>query len=59
MKGAPGLCSFQPLLDRESGQGMVVTAWENRRAASDFWSTAQELRDQVTERVGDHGRSGW
>ncbi|MHA6793068.1 hypothetical protein ACVGVM_06010 [Pseudonocardia bannensis] len=54
VKGAPGLCSFQLLLDRESGQGMVVTAWENERAAGDFWPTAQELRAQVAERVGAH-----
>jgi heme-degrading monooxygenase HmoA len=54
LKGAPGLCSFQLLLDRESGQGMVATAWENERVASDFWPTAQKLRDQVTERVGAH-----
>ena len=54
LKGAPGLCSFQLLLDRESGQGMVATAWENERAASDFWPMAQELRDQATERVGAH-----
>lgn len=54
LKGAPGLCSFQLLLDRESGQGMVVTAWENERAAADFWPTAQELRTQATERAGVH-----
>ncbi len=52
LKGAPGLCSFQWLVNRESGHGLVVTAWENEKAAEAFWPTAQDLRAQLTERVG-------
>lgn len=54
LREASGLCSFQLLLDRESGQGIVATAWENERAAGDFWPTAQKLRAQAGERVGAH-----
>jgi heme-degrading monooxygenase HmoA len=52
VKGAHGLCSFQLLLDRESGSGMVVTAWENQEAAEAFWPTAEQLRATASERAG-------
>jgi heme-degrading monooxygenase HmoA len=52
VKGAHGLCSFQLLLDRESGSGMVATAWENQEAAEAFWPTAEQLRADASERVG-------
>jgi heme-degrading monooxygenase HmoA len=52
VKGADGLCSFQLLLDRESGSGMVATAWESERAAEAFWPTAEQLRAVSSERVG-------
>jgi heme-degrading monooxygenase HmoA len=52
LKGADGLCSFQLLLDRESGSGMVATAWESTRAAEAFWPTAEQLRAVTSERVG-------
>jgi heme-degrading monooxygenase HmoA len=52
VKAADGLCSFQLLLDRESGSGMVATAWENREAAEAFWPTAEQLRAVASERVG-------
>jgi heme-degrading monooxygenase HmoA len=51
-KGADGLCSFQLLLDRETGSGMIVTAWESQAAADAFWPTAQQLRARATERAG-------
>lgn len=51
IKGAAGLCSFQLLVDRASGRGMVATAWENAQAADDLWPTAQELRAQATGRA--------
>ena len=52
VKGADGLCSFQLLLDRDTGRGMVVSAWENQTAADAFWPTAQQLRARATERAG-------
>jgi heme-degrading monooxygenase HmoA len=52
VKGADGLCSFQLLLDRDTGNGMVVTAWENQVAADAFWPTAEQLRARATERSG-------
>lgn len=52
VKGAEGLCSFQLLLDRQTGAGMVVTAWERQEAADAFWSTAEQLRARASDRVG-------
>ncbi len=52
VKGAEGLCSFQLLLDRQTGAGMVVTAWESQQAASAFWPTAEQLRARASDRVG-------
>ena len=52
VKGADGLCSFQLLLDRDTGNGMVATAWENQAAADAFWPTAEQLRARATERSG-------
>jgi heme-degrading monooxygenase HmoA len=52
VKGADGLCSFQLLLDRASGSGMVATAWENQQAAEAFWPTAEQLRAAASERAG-------
>ncbi len=52
VKGADGLCSFQLLLDRDSGNGMVVSAWENEDAANAFWPTAEQLRARATEEAG-------
>jgi heme-degrading monooxygenase HmoA len=49
VKGADGLCSFQMLLDRDTGNGMVVSAWENQEAADAFWPTAEQLRARATE----------
>ena len=46
VKGADGLCSFQLLLDRDTGRGMVVSSWENQAAADAFWPTAEQLRAQ-------------
>jgi heme-degrading monooxygenase HmoA len=52
VKGADGLCSFQLLLDRDTGNGMVVSAWENQDAADAFWPAAQQLRARATEQMG-------
>ena len=52
VKGAVGLCSFQLLLDRDTGNGMIVTCWENSADGDAFWPTAQQLRAQATERAG-------
>jgi heme-degrading monooxygenase HmoA len=52
VKGADGLCSFQLLLDRDTGNGMVVSAWENEDAADAFWPTAEQLRARATEEAG-------
>jgi heme-degrading monooxygenase HmoA len=52
VKGAEGLCSFQLLLDRHTGAGMIVTAWESREAADAFWPTAEQLRARASDRVG-------
>jgi len=51
VKGAAGLCSFQLVLDRGSGAGMVVTAWESREAATAFWPVAEQLRARASDRV--------
>jgi heme-degrading monooxygenase HmoA len=52
VKGADGLCSFQLLLDRDTGNGMIVSSWENQAAADSFWPTAEQLRARATERAG-------
>jgi heme-degrading monooxygenase HmoA len=52
VKGADGLCSFQLLLDRDAGSGMVVSTWENEAAADAFWPTAEQLRARIAERAG-------
>ncbi|HEY2206153.1 MAG TPA: hypothetical protein VGH99_16890 [Pseudonocardia sp.] len=52
VKGSAGLCSFQLLINRRSGSGAVLTAWENRTAAEDFWPTAEKLRARTGDRVG-------
>ena len=52
VKGADGLCSFQLLLDRDTGSGMIVSSWENQAAADAFWPTAEQLRARAAERAG-------
>lgn len=52
VKGAAGLCSFQMLLDRSTGAGMVVSAWEGQEAATAFWPVAEQLRARASDRVG-------
>lgn len=52
VKGADGLCSFQQLLDRETGAGVVVSCWETKEAAEAFWPVAQRLRERASERAG-------
>jgi heme-degrading monooxygenase HmoA len=52
VKGADGLCSFQLLVDRDTGSGMVVSSWEKPAPADAFWPTAEQLRARATERVG-------
>jgi heme-degrading monooxygenase HmoA len=52
VKGAAGLCSFQLLLDRQTGHGMVTTAWEDQATAAAFRATAEQLRARASDRVG-------
>lgn len=52
VKGAAGLCSFLQLVNRESGAGMVIAAWENQGAAHAFALTAEQLRARASDRVG-------
>jgi len=52
VKGAAGLCSFQMVLDRATGAGMVVSAWESHDAATAFWPIAEQLRARASDRVG-------
>jgi quinol monooxygenase YgiN len=52
VKGTAGLCSFQVLLDRRSGAGMVVPCWEDAASAEAFWPTAEKLRARAADRVG-------
>jgi heme-degrading monooxygenase HmoA len=52
VKGADGLCSFQLLVDRDTGNGMIVSAWENQESAEAFWPTAEQLRAQASQQVG-------
>jgi quinol monooxygenase YgiN len=42
----------QLLIDRETGSGMVITAWENQAAADAFWPTAERLRARASEEAG-------
>jgi quinol monooxygenase YgiN len=49
IKGSAGLCSFQLLLNRETGAGLVVSSWDSQAAADAFWPTAQELRTRASE----------
>jgi quinol monooxygenase YgiN len=52
VKGAEGLCSYQLLLDRQTGAAMVVIAWESQEASDAFWPTAEQLRARASDRVG-------
>jgi heme-degrading monooxygenase HmoA len=52
IKGTAGLCSFQVLLDRGTGAGMVVPCWEDAASAEAFWPTAEKLRARAADRVG-------
>jgi heme-degrading monooxygenase HmoA len=52
VKGADGLCSFQQLLDRDTGSGMIISTWESQAAAEAFWPTAEQLRARAGDRVG-------
>ena len=52
MKGANGLSSYQLLVDRDSGAGMIVTAWEDAAAAEAFVPIAEQLRARASDRVG-------
>jgi heme-degrading monooxygenase HmoA len=52
VKGADGLCSFQQLLDRDTGSGVIISTWESQAAAEAFWPTAEQLRARACDRVG-------
>lgn len=51
VKGTAGLCSFQLLVNRESGSGMVVSTWENTAALDAYWPLAEQLRATACERA--------
>jgi quinol monooxygenase YgiN len=52
VKGAAGLCSFQMLIDRESGAGALISAWEGSADVEAFWPTAEQVRARASDRVG-------
>lgn len=52
VKGADGLCSFQMLINRESGAGMTMTTWQDQAAAQAFSPVAEQLRVRASDRIG-------
>ncbi len=47
-----GFCSAEVLVDRESGTGIIVTAWTDADGADHGERAWEPLRDTATERVG-------
>ncbi|HEY1968090.1 MAG TPA: antibiotic biosynthesis monooxygenase [Pseudonocardia sp.] len=52
VKGTNGLCSFQFLINRDYGAGMVVSTWETRDALDAYWPLAEQMRARASERAG-------
>jgi hypothetical protein len=52
VKGTTGLSSFQLLVNRESGAGMVVSTWGNAGALDAYWPLAEQMRVKASERTG-------
>lgn len=52
MRESGGLCSIALLLDRGTGKGMAITAWENEAAADNAQSLGERNRATATERFG-------
>lgn len=52
VKTAAGLCSAEVLIDRESGTGVIVTAWTDVDSADRGERAWEPLRDTAAERVG-------
>jgi len=50
-KAAAGFCSAELCIDREFGQGVVVTAWEDELSARASSTRARELRVQAAQRA--------
>jgi hypothetical protein len=47
-----GFCSAELLIDRSSGSGVFVTAWDDEEGGTRLESVLDELRDEAVERVG-------
>jgi quinol monooxygenase YgiN len=52
VKGTTGLSSFQLLVNRESGAGMVVSTWGNAGALDAYWPLAEQMRVKASEQTG-------
>jgi quinol monooxygenase YgiN len=52
VKGTTGLCSFQLLVNRESGAGMVVSTWADKGALDAYWHLAEQMRAKASQRAG-------
>jgi hypothetical protein len=52
VEAAAGLCSAEVLIDRESGDGIIVTVWIDADSADRGERALKPLLDTVTERVG-------
>jgi hypothetical protein len=52
VEAAAGLCSAEVLIDRESGDGIIVTVWIDADSADRGERELEPLLDTVTERVG-------
>jgi hypothetical protein len=47
-----GFCSAELLIDRSSGGGVFVTAWDDEAGGARSESVLDELRDEAVQRVG-------
>lgn len=52
IKTAAGLCSAEVMIDRESGTGIILTAWTDADSADHGEHAWEPLRDTATKRVG-------
>jgi heme-degrading monooxygenase HmoA len=50
--GLPGMCSVQLLVDRNSGRGMSITAWDDEAAVTAAGESLDRLRNTATEQLG-------
>jgi len=52
LRMGPGFCSADVLIDRHSGNGIFVTAWEHGDDAARAGTILDQLREEVAEQVG-------